>query len=58
LIEPVEQRPKAVQSGICFSTFGIEDAADDFVFTKSFGVLNEIEHLIKEYQGIKRCLGF
>jgi len=36
---------------ICFSPFGIEDAADDFVFTKSYEVLNEVEHLIKQYQG-------
>lgn len=36
---------------ICFSPFGIEDAADNFVFTKSYEVLNEVEHLIKEYQG-------
>jgi beta-galactosidase GanA len=36
---------------ICFSPFGIEDAADDFVFTKSYELLNEVEHLIKEYQG-------
>ena len=36
---------------ICFSPFGVEDAADNFVFTKSYEVLNEVEHLIKEYQG-------
>ncbi|GAA4812939.1 DUF5597 domain-containing protein [Litoribaculum gwangyangense] len=36
---------------ICFSPFGIEDAADNFVFTKSYEVLNEVEHLIKDYQG-------
>lgn len=36
---------------ICFSPFGIEDAADDFVFTKSYELLNEVEHLIKAYQG-------
>ncbi|WP_299552348.1 DUF5597 domain-containing protein [Seonamhaeicola sp.] len=36
---------------ICFSPFGIEDAADNFVFTKSYEVLNEVEHLIKQYQG-------
>lgn len=37
---------------ICFSPFGIEDAADDFLFIKSYEVLNEVQHLIKEYQGI------
>ena len=36
---------------ICFSPFGIEDAADDFLFIKSYEVLNEVQHLIKEYQG-------
>lgn len=36
---------------ICFSPFGIEDAADDFVFTKSYELLNEVQHLIKKYQG-------
>lgn len=36
---------------ICFSPFGIEDAADNFVFTKSYEVLNEVQHLIKKYQG-------
>jgi hypothetical protein len=36
---------------ICFSPFGIEDATDNFVFTKSYEVLNEVQHLIKKYQG-------
>jgi len=36
---------------ICFSPFGIEDAANNFVFTKSYEVLNEVQHLIKKYQG-------
>ena len=36
---------------ICFSPFGIEDAADNFLFTKSYEVLHEVEHLIKKYQG-------
>jgi beta-galactosidase GanA len=36
---------------ICFSPFGIEDAADNFVFTKSYEVLNEVQHLVKKYQG-------
>lgn len=36
---------------ICFSPFGIEDAANDFVFTKSYELLNEVQHLIKAYQG-------
>ncbi|GGK12232.1 beta-galactosidase [Yeosuana aromativorans] len=36
---------------ICFSPFGIEDASDDFVFKKAYGVLNEIQHYILKYQG-------
>lgn len=36
---------------ICFSPFGIEDATDNFVFTKSYELLNEVQHLIKKYQG-------
>lgn len=36
---------------ICFSPFGIEDAADNFVFTQSYKLLNEVQHLIKKYQG-------
>lgn len=36
---------------ICYSPFGVEDASNDFLFTKSYEVLNEVQHLIKEYQG-------
>lgn len=36
---------------ICFSPFGIEDASEDFLFKKGYEVLNEVEHLIKKYQG-------
>lgn len=36
---------------ICYSPFGIEDAKNDFLFVKSYEVLNEIEHLILKYQG-------
>jgi beta-galactosidase GanA len=42
---------------ICFSPFGIEDAADDFVFTKSYEVLNEVQHLITKYQGTGKIAG-
>jgi beta-galactosidase GanA len=31
---------------ICYSPFGIEDASEDFLFRKSYGVLNEARHLI------------
>lgn len=36
---------------ICYSPFGIEDAYNDFLFKKSYAVLNEVQHLIKQYQG-------
>jgi beta-galactosidase GanA len=36
---------------ICFSPFGIEDASDDFLFKKGYAALNEVQHLIKKYQG-------
>lgn len=36
---------------ICYSPFGIEDAANDFLFKKSYAVLNEVQYLIKQYQG-------
>lgn len=36
---------------ICFSPFGIEDASEDFLFRKAYGVLNETQHLILKYQG-------
>lgn len=36
---------------ICYSPFGIEDAYNDFLFKKSYAVLNEVEHLILKYQG-------
>lgn len=36
---------------ICFSPFGIEDASNNFLFKKSYEVLNEAQHLIKKYQG-------
>jgi beta-galactosidase GanA len=36
---------------ICYSPFGIDSATEDFLFRKSYGVLNEVQHLIKKYQG-------
>lgn len=36
---------------ICYSPFGIEDASNDFLFKKSYAVLNEVEHLILAFQG-------
>ncbi len=42
---------------ICYSPFGIEDASNDFLFKKSYAVLNEIQHLIKDYQGTGKMHG-
>jgi hypothetical protein len=42
---------------ICYSPFGVEDAANDFLFKKSYGVLNEVQHLIKQYQGTGKMRG-
>ena len=42
---------------ICYSPFGIEDAADNFLFTKSYEVLTEVQHLIKKYQGTGNMVG-
>jgi beta-galactosidase GanA len=36
---------------ICFSPFGIEDAAGDILFSESYSVLNELMPLIVRYQG-------
>ena len=41
---------------ICFSPFGIEDAADNLVFTESYKVLKETQHLIKQHQGTGNML--
>jgi hypothetical protein len=42
---------------ICYSPFGIEDAADNFLFTKSYEVLTEVQHLIKKHQGTGNMVG-
>jgi beta-galactosidase GanA len=42
---------------ICYSPFGVEDAANNFLFKKSYGVLNEVQHLIKKYQGTGKMRG-
>lgn len=39
---------------ICYSPFGIEDAYNNFLFTQSYEVLNEVQHLIKANQGTGR----
>jgi hypothetical protein len=47
----------AEHDAICYSPFGVEDAANDFLFKKSYGVLNEVQHLIKQYQGTGKMRG-
>lgn len=41
----------AEYDAICFSPFGIEDAAGDILYRASYGVLNELHPLITKYQG-------
>jgi hypothetical protein len=41
----------AEYDGICFSPFGIEDAAGDVLYSESNRVLNELLPLIAQYQG-------
>lgn len=40
----------AEYNAICFSPFGIEDAAGDILYRESYALLNEISHLITQYQ--------
>lgn len=42
---------------ICFSPFGIEDAAGDVLFSASYGLLNELMPIITEYQGTGKMRG-
>ncbi len=42
---------------ICFSPFGIEDAAGDVLFSASYGVLNELMPVITQYQGTGKMRG-
>ena len=44
-------------SALCYSPFGIEDGADNFVFAQSYKVLNELMPLISEHQGSNRMIG-
>ena len=47
----------AEHDAICFSPFGIEDGANDFVFAQSYKVLNELMPLITEFQGTGKMIG-
>lgn len=47
----------AEYDAICFSPFGIEDAAGDVLFSNSYGVLNELQPLIAECQGTDKMRG-
>lgn len=42
---------------ICFSPFGIEDAAGDVLYSASYQVLNELQPLITKYQGTGKMRG-
>lgn len=42
---------------LCYSPFGIEDVAGNYVFSQSYKVLNELMPLITAYQGSDRMIG-
>lgn len=42
---------------ICFSPFGIEDAAGDVLFSYSYGLLGELMPIITKYQGTGKMRG-
>ena len=44
-------------SALCYSPFGIEDSADNFIFAQSYKVLDELMPLITEHQGSNRMIG-
>ncbi|MEQ8239570.1 MAG: DUF5597 domain-containing protein [Cyclobacteriaceae bacterium] len=47
----------AEYDAICFSPFGIEDAAGDILYSKSYEVLNELMPIITKYQGTGKMRG-
>ncbi|MFT6855465.1 MAG: beta-galactosidase GanA [Cyclobacteriaceae bacterium] len=47
----------AEHDAICFSPFGIEDAAGDVLYSKSYEVLNELMPIITKYQGTGKMRG-
>ncbi len=47
----------AEYDAICFSPFGIEDAAGDILFGSSYAVLNELLPIITEFQGTGHMRG-
>ncbi len=47
----------AEYDAICFSPFGIEDAAGDILFSSSYAVLNELQPVIAQFQGTGRMRG-
>ena len=48
----------AEHNAICFSPFGIEDAAKDSIFCEEYRVLGGLLPLISDYQGTGRMHGF
>ncbi len=47
----------AEYDAICFSPFGIEDAAGDILYSKSYEELSELTPLITQYQGTGKMRG-
>lgn len=47
----------AEYDAICFSPFGIEDAAGDILFSSSYATLNELLPVIAQHQGTGRMRG-
>lgn len=47
----------ATHDAICYSPFAIEDGVHDFLFKKSYELLNEIDHLITNFQGTGKMAG-
>ena len=47
----------AKHDAICYSPFAIEDGVNDFLFKQSYAVLDEISHLITQYQGTGMMTG-
>ncbi len=47
----------AEHDAICFSPFGIEDAAGDILYGESYAVLNELMPIITEFQGMGKMKG-
>lgn len=47
----------AEHDALCYSPFAIEDGYDNFLYTESYRVLNELAPLILQYQGTGKMIG-